>query len=127
MTKLKTEELKFYWDKVLWQPCCWRLEAIHLCCPVPVGHLFVQLYGISYYIKNRVKKIKHGTVLDSFVLPAYRRCGVRTAMQKELVKYCQVLYSGATSKAGLSFMLKNGYKLDPMLKAYVLQVPNAKR
>lgn len=117
MKKKEKLDVRIWWSKVEWSPCTWRYEAIYEHCPMPVGVVY------AYFLTLGMKtKISQAYILDSFVLPGYRRRGIMTAITNEIKKTVDVIISGGSSKAGLGFMKSKNYKLDKDTGIYKLKV-----
>lgn len=53
--------------------------------------------------------------LHSYVLPWFRRNGVRTLIEKEILEKAEVIITGGSSEEGQAFMKARGYHYDARL------------
>lgn len=105
----------------------WRLEAVSPeQMESPIGIIFVK--KICFKSRPKDKDLRESWfVMSSWVLPIFRRQGLRSRMNDELFKHATHILSGASSEEGLSFMRKAGYKLDRFSGLWVLKKPRGKQ
>jgi hypothetical protein len=94
--------IKFYWSKCDFSPCVWRLEAVHFDCPYPIGYMFIYRLATTKPKENKAYSIS--LILETYVLPCYRRRGVSTALTKEVSSCSSFLLTGFGTKLGNLFM-----------------------
>ncbi len=69
----------------------------------PIGFVWVHLFTTS--------RGTMAVILDSYVPVAFRRSGIRSLINKEILKQADAIMSSDTStKFGMSFMKAKGYK-----------------
>ena len=116
---LDYSNIHLWFSRCKWAPCCWRLEAIYNDCPTPIGTIFFTRMVSTVRGKNgKQKSVCTVTILNSDIMKRYRRQGLRTYIQKELKNWGDIFKSGADTKAGHNWMLKNGYKIDRVFNEY---------
>ncbi len=112
------KEVKIHWSTCDWNGMCWRLEVVHGGVPVAITWMTMLIVKT----KQRGKEVKKHTVevLHTYVREdGYRRKGLLTRMQKEILKHADIIRTGGTGKASVAFMKKHGYKYVPEVNEYV--------
>lgn len=100
--KINTSQLQFHYVETRQGTGVWALYAFYEGWSVPIGTV--------YYRHSWGNALE---MLDSFVITAARRQGVRTAMHNELIRGYPSITSIVTetgNKKSTPWMLKNGYK-----------------
>ena len=70
----------------------------------PAGVVWVNIHGTKPVI---------ATVLESHVPKWCRRLGIRTALNHEILKICDMITTGSSESTGQAFMNAFGYTCDP--------------
>jgi len=111
------QALQFKWSKCDWNQSCWRLEALY--GGIPIGIVWLTLINVTTIQRGKKVFKRTAEVFQSYVVEKQRRKGVRTSMQKEILKVTDIVRSGGVSKAAVAFMKKEGYKYVPAVNEYV--------
>ena len=80
----------------------------------PVGTVWVNRVGSKPVVAQ---------VIESYVPKWCRRLGVRTRLNQELFRYCDVISTGPSEKEGRAFMKSQGYTQDTVTKHWRLSKP----
>jgi GNAT superfamily N-acetyltransferase len=111
-------------DKLLWLARCWvqcvpvgfgvlQYTAFHPSYPAPAGMVWVIGYGGD---------VPTADVLHSYTLPFFRRRGIRSLINAELLKeYSIIRTSGGSKEGGAAFLRAAGYTHDKVRGDYFLK------
>jgi len=80
----------------------------------PVGFVWGLPFGKGQGQKSRFE------VLGSYVVPAYRRNGIRTLLNQKILEHSDVITSQiGSAEGGAMFMRDTGYRLDERIGVWV--------
>jgi GNAT superfamily N-acetyltransferase len=101
------------WSPVDFSPCTFRYEVIFPGWSFPACTAYVQTIGTQ-----NGKTL--GIFLHLYVAPIARKQGVATLLHKKIESICDMITTCGTTKEGLSFIKKMGYKYSKQIDYYVL-------
>ena len=116
-------------EKQAWLAKCWvtcipvgfgvlQYTAFHPSYPAPAGVVWVIGYG---------GKVPTADVLHSYTLPFFRRKGVRSLINEQLLKdYAVIRTSGGSKEGGAAFLKAAGYTFDKVRGDWFLKSPKKK-